>query len=125
MIEWFGDPRQPYAICLSCRVEVNGEEKAAKQQRRIERSSPNCLICEAVVIFKDDDICERCIDALNHLSTTKLLGRAQQYTAGKIRKPARKSKKLKRKNHRLFELVNAQRTDAKDRNLRFERAIEK
>lgn len=124
LIEWFGDPKAPYAICLACRVEINGEEKTAKQEKRRQRFSPNCAICESVI--SGGEICNRCengIKAFN--SSVKTLGRAASYLGRNLRGRKPKRRKFKQQNNKLQRLIKSQRADARDNHVRFEHAISK
>jgi len=126
LIEWFGDPKAPYAICLSCRVEVNGQKATEKQERRGLKFSRNCAICSQVLLGSSGEICRQCESGLkvfNH--NAKLLGRATSYVSGKLRQPKKKFKKFKRKNRQLQQLVKEQRRDARDNYIRFEHAVSK
>lgn len=129
MVEWFGDPKQPYAICLSCRVEMNGEKKRDRQQKAVQqahvRLSQNCAICCSALLAQNHDICSRCDSALKILNTPKLLGRAAAFVSGRLRISKHKPKKFKQRSHRLYNLIHAQQRDANDRELRFEHAVSK
>lgn len=119
--EWFGDPKAPYAICLSCRVELNGPNARSTRGMKL---SHNCAICEKALLEKEKlgELCNRCQAGIEIFKTTRLLGRAASFVAGKLRKPKRqKSKRLKRRNHQLQELIRQQNRDDKERGLRFER----
>lgn len=123
--EWFGDPNAPYAICLSCRVEVNGEEKTAKQENRRIRFSQNCAICEAVILDRNAELCEKCGRGIQCFGgSVKMLGRAASYQGRNLRgKKSKKFKRSKTKNRKLQALVKAQSDDARDNYIRFEHAI--
>lgn len=121
--EWFGDPKAPYAICLSCRVEVNGERATEKQERKVLKFSQNCAICNQV-LGAPADICNRCESGLRAFNnSTRLLGRAASFLSGKLRRPKKRYKKFKARNRKLGELVKQQRADARDNYIRFEHAI--
>jgi len=126
--EWFGDPKAPYAICLSCRVELNGERKKEKKQKRDIKFSRNCAICTQVLLGAPAEICSQCEEGLkvfNH--SPKMLGRAASFLTGKLRQPTKKHKKtrLKIRNSKLHELIRRQAIDDRERGLRFEHAISK
>lgn len=122
--EWFGDPKAPYAICLSCRVELNGQRATEKQERRALKSSPNCAICWQVLLGPPHEICNQCEAGLRIFNNSpKLLGRAASFVTGRLRKSRKKPKKIKVRNHRLQKLIQNQRADARDNYIRFEHAI--
>lgn len=127
LAEWFGDPKAPYAICLSCRVEVNGEKKTAKQERRSLSFRPNCAICSQVLLGEPREICSQCEQGLRIFNNSyKMVARAASYLTGKLRHP-RKQKQKKRKitNLKLQKLIGQQKADARDMRVRFEHAIYK
>lgn len=125
MIEWFGDPKAPYAICLSCRVEINGE-KAKGKAKRPKLVGRNCAICETPLLSKIGDICAKCDSGLQAFGfSQRVVGRAASYVSGKLCRCRRKPKKLKQRNHKLRELIKSQRKDARDQRTRFEHAIYK
>lgn len=105
--EWFGDPKAPYAICLSCRVEVNGERKQEKQQKQRLKFSPNCVICDEQILagFEICANCQRGIELFKN--STKLLGRATSYVGRNLRGKKRKFKKFRPRNNKLQELIKA------------------
>lgn len=124
--EWFGDPKAPYAICLSCRVEVNGERKTEKQEKRELRFSRNCAICSQVILGAPAEICRQCDSGLRIFNNSpKLLGRAASFLSGKLRRPKKKPKKFKIRNRKLGELIGSQKADERDNRIRFEHAIAK
>lgn len=128
MTEWFGERHAPYAICLSCRVEVNGERKTEKQERRFDKFRQNCAICNQVLLGAPRKVCEQCetgLRAFNH--NPALLGRATAFVGGNLRQPkkAHKKKRLKVRNNRLHDLIRQQAIDDKERGIRFEHAISK
>lgn len=125
MKEWFGDPKAPYAICLSCRVEVNGEKKQKSSELRIKRA--NCAVCARLLDEHDQDLCIKCEAGLSYFQRNhKLLARASAYLVGGLRKPKKQHvKKRRRRNERLQKLISEQARDDRERGLRFERAISK
>lgn len=122
---WFGDPKAPYAICLSCRVEVNGEKKQKAAEVLIKRAS--CAICARLLDEHDHDLCVRCEAGLNHFQRShKLLARAASYLLGNLRKPKKRHVKgRRRRNEKLQQLIQEQARDDTERGLRFEHAISK
>ena len=123
MKEWFGDPKAPYAICLSCRVELNGEKK--KKTPRLKKSGANCAICERALL-QIAELCSQCEAGLNAFqNSARLLGRAASFVSGKLRKPKKKHKirRFKARNSKLQELIRQQRIDDRERGLRFEHAV--
>lgn len=126
MEEWFGDPKAPYAICLSCRVEVNGEKKTKTAKVRIKRAE--CAICTKRLSEHDLDLCIKCEAGVNSFEKSpKLLGRAASYCSGQLRKPHKKQhiKRQRIKNEKLRRLISQQARDDRERGLRFEHAISK
>jgi|SRR6185369_10513550 len=124
--EWFGDPKAPYAICLSCRVEVNGERKKKPAEVKIRRA--NCAICGRLLDESNQDLCLKCEIGLNSFDRNpKLLARGNAYLLGNLRKPSKKEhhKKRRIRNERLQKLISQQARDDKERGLRFEHAISK
>ena len=121
--EWFGNPKAPYAICLSCRVEVNGEKKTNTPKVRIKRAE--CAICAKGLSERDIDLCLKCEAGVDSFDRSpKLLGRAASYAAGQLRKPKKQHIKRRRaKNERLHRLIKEQARDDRERGLRFEYAI--
>lgn len=124
MIEWFGEPQAPYAICLACRVELNGEEKTKRQEHIRQRFVKLCPVCD-VALPSNEELCDRCTVAARIWNSARLLGRAQAFITGNLRHPRKQPKKHKRKNQRLRELVESQRQDGRDRNIRFDHAVNK
>jgi hypothetical protein len=124
LIEWFGDPKAPYAICLRCRIEVNGE---TKQKKVVKQRSRNCAICSQVLLGATrEETCDQCEAGLrifNHSHV--LLGRAASYVGGTLRKPKKQRRRFKVRNQKLGELIKQQRRDDKERGLRFDHAITK
>lgn len=120
--EWFGDPKAPYAICLSCRVELNGPNARSTRGMKFSR---NCAICEKPLFEQEKlgELCERCQLGIEIFKTTRLLGRAASFVAGKLRRPKRPRKRLKARNQKLQTLIRQQNRDDKERGLRFEHAI--
>lgn len=128
MTEWFGDPKAPYAICLSCRVELNGKPKTKAPDNSANNFNRNCAICSQILLGAHHKICEQCEDGLRMFNNNpKLVARAASYLSGQLRQPVRnqKKKRVKARNQQLMELVNRQRADARDAALRFEHAISK
>jgi hypothetical protein len=126
MKEWFGDPKAPYAICLSCRVEINGEKKKVAAEVKIKRA--NCAICAFSLFRREVDLCSKCEAGLRAFDNSpKLLGRAASYAGGKLRRPRKSGKRqrLKVRNVRLQKLIRDQHRDDSERGLRFEHAISK
>lgn len=125
--DWFGDPKAPYAICLSCRIEVKAEEKTQKQQAQaIAPKLRNCAICDRTLFQSAGDICGNCQELLKLANNSvKILGRAASYISGKLRRPSGKHKRFKHRNTKLGKLIHQQYIDDKERGLRFEHAISK
>lgn len=126
LIDWFGDRKAPYAICLSCRVELNGERKTKQQEKRVLKFRANCAICSSPLLPNSSEICRRCEQGIAAFdSSPKMLGRAASFVAGTLRKPIRqrKPKRIKARNQRLQKLIQDQRRDREDARLRFEHAI--
>jgi RNA polymerase subunit RPABC4/transcription elongation factor Spt4 len=124
--EWFGDPKAPYAICLSCRVELNGERKKEAVAVKLRRA--NCAICARLLDERDRDLCIRCEAGLNSFDRNhKLLARGAAYLIGNLRKPGKKEhrKRPRARNKKLQRLISEQAQDDKERGLRFEHAISK
>lgn len=124
MKEWFGDSEAPYAICLSCRVEVNGERKKRVAEVKIRRA--NCAICTRSLDEHDQDLCIRCEAGLKLFDRNhKLLARGAAYLIGNLRKPSKKEHRKKRRvrNEKLHRLISQQARDDKERGLRFEHAV--
>lgn len=123
LVEWFGDKDAPYAICLSCRVEINGPKKT-KQGDSVQFRA-NCAICNSAILGRNE-ICDRCKRGIELFEgSVKLLGRATSYQGRHLRGKKRKSKKFKPRNSKLQRLIKSQRDDARDNHLRFEHAISK
>lgn len=126
--EWFGDPKAPYAICLSCRVELNGEEKTKRQVKEQTKFRVDCAICAAPLLVNSANICAKCENGIRIFnSSPKMLGRAASFVAGTLRKPIRqrKPKRIKLRNERLQKLIRDQKRDRENTRLRFEHAISK
>lgn len=124
MIEWFGDPKAPYAICYKCRAEVRAERKAEQEQERYINNK--CVICGDIHASFATEICSTChrgIEAFQR--SAKLLSRAASFVNKSLRRPHKQAKKFKRQNKQVRELIQSQRADARETRLRFERAIEK
>lgn len=122
LIEWFGERNAPYAICLSCRVELNGEKSIKRQEKAL---SPQCVVCSAL-IFADHQICIKCENGIKAFdSSAKLLSRAAAFVGGNLRSAKQKVPKIRKKKRRLEKLVQQQRRDATDRNMRFEHSVNK
>lgn len=125
LVDWFGDRKAPYAICLSCRVEVNGKQKTQKQEKNQIPFRANCAICNSAILGQNE-ICAKCEDGIKAFdSSTKLLGRAASYVGRNLRGKKRKARKFKQRNSKLQKLIQAQRRDANDNYMRFEHAITK
>lgn len=126
LVEWFGERKAPYAICLSCRVEVNGQRSTEKQEKRALQFRRNCAICDQVLLGPPAEICRQCAAGLQAFNNSpKLVGRASSYISGKLRRPKKQPKKFKVRNRQLQKLVQNQRADARDNYFRFEHAISK
>ncbi len=121
LVEWFGEVNAPYAICLACRVEINGPQKS-KQEKKF---SQNCAICNAS-ISRQNEICANCENGIKAFqNSVKLLGRATAYVGRNLRGKQRKPKKFKQRNNKLQKLIKSQRDDARDNYLRFDHALNK
>lgn len=120
--EWFGDPKAPYAICLSCRVELNGEKVKPKPKRMFSR---NCAICTKA-LETAGEICLKCEGGLKAFDgSAKRVARAASFLSGHLRRSKKKFRKVKRQNRKLNELVRQQKADQRDNRLRFEHALSK
>lgn len=84
-----------------------------------------CLICKDEAVY--GDLCKECWLGLKCFhGETKLLGRAISYLSGKKSLRTKNDRRgLRKRNSKLARLIQEQRADAHDRNIRFEHAINK
>lgn len=82
-----------------------------------------CLICNKESEY--GDLCKECWVGLKCFHrNVKLLGRAVTYLGGKRKLRTKKQRRgLRKRESELSRLINAQKADAGDRNIRFENAI--